>query len=200
MVVKGLTIGQLMNAKYSLAQVLRERIQKAREKMRDSVYQHCLFGQGARVELDFDNGFEFRDDMYADAIPYTGNYMFRKHFLPRVPAFDGKEDGEEIQCAKILDSLDEVKYWIRNIALDPASFSLPTASGRFYPDFIALLNDGRIFVLEYKGANLLTNEDTAEKEAIGKLWENHSRGKGLFMVANGSKDPGFRNKLREKML
>ena len=199
MVVKGLTIGQLMNAKYSLAQVLRERIRKAREDMRNSVYQRCLFGQDARVELDFDNGFEFRDDMYADAIPYTGNYRFQKHFLPRIPAFDGKEDGEEIECAKILDSLDEVKYWIRNIALDPASFSLPTASGRFYPDFIALLNDGRIFVLEYKGANLLTNEDTAEKETIGKLWENHSCGKSLFMIANGSRDPGFRNKLREKI-
>jgi type III restriction enzyme len=34
------------------------------------------------------------------------------------------------------------------------SFWLQTASDRFYPDFLALLEDGRILTLEYKGEHL----------------------------------------------
>ena len=33
----------------------------------------------------------------------------------------------------------------------PNSFWLQTSSDKFYPDFVALLNDGRVLVVEYKG-------------------------------------------------
>ena len=51
-----------------------------------------------------------------------------------------------------LDSLSGVKYWVRNVSRHPDSFWLPTATDRFHPDFVALLNDGRYLVVEYKGA------------------------------------------------
>ena len=76
-----------------------------------------------------------------------------------------------------------MKYWIRNVARHPNSFYLPTATGKFYPDFVALLNDGRLFVIEYKGAHLAGGSDTAEKQTIGALWERKSKGKGLFLIA-----------------
>ena len=38
------------------------------------------------------------------------------------------------------------------------------------PDFIIKLKSGKIIVAEYKGDNLRTNDDTKEKELIGKTW------------------------------
>ncbi len=96
-----------------------------------------------------------------------------------------------MRCAQALDSLPGVRYWIRNVARDPASFSLPVVAGRFYPDFVALLDDGRLLVVEYKGVHLADGPDTAEKRTIGELRERESGGKCLFVMAEktvGGKD------------
>ena len=56
---------------------------------------------------------------------------------------------------------------------------------------MARLDDGRLLVVEYKGAHITDTSDTAEKRTIGKLWEQTSRGKCLFPVAEntvGGKD------------
>ena len=74
--------------------------------------------------------------MYLDERRYRGRWKPRKHFLEHVPAFDGAPDGEEFQCAQALDSLKEVRFWLRNVARHPASFWLPTATDKFYPDFV----------------------------------------------------------------
>ena len=44
------------------------------------------------------------------------------------------------------------------------------------------LDDGRLRVVEYKGAHVADGPDTNEKRTIGRLWENRSNGKGLFIV------------------
>ena len=44
-----------------------------------------------------------------------------------------------------------------------------TAIAEGPPDFIGELDDGRLFVLEYKGKLTGQSEDTVEKDAIGKL-------------------------------
>ena len=64
------------------------------------------------------------------------------------------------------------------------SFKLPLASGNFFPDFVAKLKDGRIFVVEYKGGLLAGSgvDDTNEKRVVGEKWERASGGKGLFAV------------------
>ncbi len=183
-----LSIAALMRTKFILARKLNERIGAARAAERNKVYQRYLFAPEARVDMSFDNGFAFRDGMYADQKQhrYMGRFRFSKHFLgaDAVPTFDGAEAGEEFQCAQALDSLPQVKFWIRNVARHPQSFWLPTASDKFYPDFVALLNDERFIVVEYKGALLAGTgvDDTNEKRAIGRLWESRSGGKGLFLV------------------
>jgi hypothetical protein len=95
------------------------------------------------------------------------------HFLgpDNVPAFSGREGGEEFICAQMIDSLnDKVEFWIRNVAQHVNSFRLPLASGFFYPDFVAKLKDGRTFVVEYKGEHLAVsgNDDTNEKRLVGR--------------------------------
>ena len=64
-----------------------------------------------------------------------------------------------------------------------ASFWLPLAHAKFYPDFICELTDGRMLVVEYKGDAYVTNDDSAEKRAIGNKWAEMSEGKCLFLMA-----------------
>jgi type III restriction enzyme len=86
-----------------------------------------------------------------------------------------------------------VKFWIRNLAQRPdTSFWLQTSTDRFYPDFVALLQDGRLLVVEYKGEPYVTNDDSREKTNVGELWASKSNGQGLFLMAQ-SQDPSGRN-------
>lgn len=187
---RNIPLSALMQCKYPLARKIKERIAEIRTEERKGVYQRSLFAPEAKPEISFDNGFVFADDMFAGVRTYRGSYRFSKHFTgwDQVAAFDGADDGEELNCAKMLDSLSEVKHWVRNVARHPDAFWLPTASGKFYPDFVAELADGRIFVVEYKGAHLTDAADTDEKRAIGALWEKASGGKGLFLMAEKQVD------------
>ena len=200
--VRGLHISALMRGKFLLARKIRDKLEAIRRTERETVYQRYLFAPEARVEVSFDHGFTFRRDMYRDQRRYRGRWKPRKHFLGAslVPAFDGAEDGEEFRCAQAIDSLPGLRYWIRNVARDPASFWLPTAVGRFYPDFVARLDDGRLLVVEYKGALLADEPDTREKRAVGALWERESDGGGLFLMAEKSVDGrDVRRQLMEKI-
>lgn len=147
-------IAALMRTKFILARKLRERPAAARPAERQSAYQRYLFVPEARVHASLENGFQFRDGMYRDVKKQRGGrWKPRKHFLgpDGLPAFDGVEEGEEFQCAQAIDSLPDVTFWLRNVARNAESFWLPTATGKFYPDFVARLNDGRTMVVEYKG-------------------------------------------------
>jgi type III restriction enzyme len=187
--VRGISISALWRATYPLAQKLGDKIKSLRQEARRKAYQLYLFAPEAKTEISFDNGFKFFKDMYHGVSKHRGGpFKFSKHFLGpnNVPAFSGKEgdEGEEVQCAMMLDSLPEVEFWIRNVAQNANSFWLPTASDKFYPDFVAKLKDGRLFVVEYKGALLAGSgvDDTNEKRLIGEKWERASGGKGLFAV------------------
>lgn len=76
-----------------------------------------------------------------------------------------------------------MKFWVRNLERQPvASFWLPTSTDRFYPDFVAQLNDGRILVVEYKGAHLFNGDDAKEKRTIGEVWAAASKGRCRFVM------------------
>ena len=185
---RGLHLAALMRCKFILARKIRDKIGAIRQQERKRAYQQRLFAPEAKVAVSFDNAFSFKAGMYQDQPRYRGRWKPGKHFSgpAHVPAFDGADDGEEVQCAQAIDSLAGVKYWLRNVARHRESFWLPTATDKFYPDFVAMLNDGRLLVVEYKGAHIAEGSDTAEKRAIGALWERESRGRGLFIVVEKS--------------
>ena len=191
-VTRGVHIAALMRCKFILARKVRDKIAAARHRERAGVYQRHLLAPDAKTEVSFDNTFVFEDGMYRDHRRYRGSWKPTRHFLgpERVPAFDGKDDGEEFRCAQAIDSVPGVKFWIRNVARHSASFWLPTARGRFYPDFVALLEDDRLMVVEYKGSHIAEGPDTAEKRTIGELWERRSDGKCLFLMAEKLVDGG----------
>nr|WP_294505030.1 hypothetical protein [uncultured Rhodopila sp.] len=200
-----LHIAALMRAKIILARKLKDRIAAARLAEQERVDQQYLFAPEARVEVSFETGFTFHAGMYRDVKMHpSGRWKPRKHFLApeRVREFDGVLNGVEFQCAQAIDSLPAVRFWLLNVACHPESFWLPTATDKFYPDFVARLNDDRLMVIEYKGALLAGGgvDDTNEKRAIGRLWEKMSGKKGLFVVVEKQIDgKDMRSQLLDKL-
>lgn len=187
---RGLQMTALMRCKFILSRKIRDKIDGYRRSERERAYQGRLFSPAAKPAVSFECAFVFHDDMYRDEPRYRGHWQPAKHYFGRhfIPAFDGANDGEEVQCAQALDSLPAVRFWVRNVARHPASFWLPTATDRYYPDFIAKLHDKRLLVVEYKGAHIAESSDTAEKRAIGELWQRNSRGTGLFVMVQKNVD------------
>jgi type III restriction enzyme len=97
-----------------------------------------------------------------------------------------EEGGEEFPCAQTLDQMDEVEFWVRNLERqEKFSFWLQTSTDKFYPDFVCKLKDGRYLVVEYKGADRWSNDDSKEKRRLGELWALKSEGKCLFVMPKG---------------
>ncbi len=186
---RGIELSVQVRFKYPLIKALAAKIAEYRLQALKRGYQSTLFGSTAKVETSFDYAVTFQRDRYAPNSCYRGRYQFRKHFFPIIG--DLEPSGEEFECAQIIDSLLQVKYWVRNLVGQPhASFWLPTATDRFYPDFVAELTDGRLLVVEYKGTHLISADDACEKIAIGELWERNSAGKGLFIMVQKVDDMG----------
>jgi type III restriction enzyme len=60
---------------------------------------------------------------------------------------------------------------------------LPTATDRFYPEFVDELQDGRVVVIEYKSADRSDNADSRQKRNIGNRVAEVSDGRVLFWWA-----------------
>jgi type III restriction enzyme len=192
-----LPLAVLVRAKYPLAKALTEKVRILRQMAYDRGYQASLFGESASVETSIRYVFEFLPDIYPAKWYYRGTWQPAKHFYPHVGELESR--GEEFECARAIDSLPEVKYWVRNLAVqERTSFWLPTATDRFYPDFVAELTDGRFLVVEYKGAPYVTNDDSKEKRMLGQLWAEKSAGRAIFLMAE--KTDSVRRDIRSQIL
>ena len=188
---RGLALNDLLRFKFQLAKAVLQKISAYRQQAFAANYQTFLFGAEAHVMTSFSDGFAFDNRPYPASWPYSGALQFKKHFFGSVGEL--KASGEEFECAKLLDAAPQVTFWIRNLAQRPdTSFWLQTSTDRFYPDFVAMLQDGRILVVEYKGEPYVTNDDSREKTNVGELWASKSNGQGLFLMAQ-SQDPSGRN-------
>jgi type III restriction enzyme len=181
----------LLRFKYQLAKAVQIKIVGYRQQAYAKGYQTFLLSPQASVETSFADGFAFHNRPYPAAWFYQGAYQFKKHFFGMVGELESK--GEEFECAKVIDTLPEMKHWVRNLAgagRAQTSFWLLTSTDRFYPDFVAELTDGRILVAEYKGSHLADTADTKEKRNVGELWAAKSNGKGLFLIAEKKDSQG----------
>lgn len=188
---RGLTLTALWRAKFQLADAVRAEVARLRKTAQAKGFQQALPGMSAvAADPQFNHGFAFHPDVYPARPPYySGRYRFQKHYYPVI--HDLKAQGEEYECAKLIDAHPKVKHWVRNIAQqERCSFWLPTATDYFYPDFVIELVDGRILAVEYKGEPYKTNDDSREKIQIGEQWEKTSGGKCLFLMAFERDDRG----------
>ena len=170
---RGLSPSALADWQDVIAIALRRKITRLRAAARQSVREDMLFGVEALPRRT--HGTTTLDgDAFANQAtePLPGGQRFTSHLYgaDRMHRLDGKPLGEEFQCAVQLDALEEVEVWCRNIARHPDAFWLPKAEGRFFPDFVAQLTDGRLMVIEYKGEDRATNDDTRDKDRVGRLW------------------------------
>jgi type III restriction enzyme len=129
--------------------------------------------------------YPFRFDPNAYPVPgnkrYGGKFRMAKHYFPVVA--DLEDGSEEMLCALAIDGHPRVKRWVRNLDSEPVhGFWLPTSFGRFYPDFVCELTDGRIFVAEYKGEHLRNVPKEIEKGQVGQLWGERSAGRAVFAM------------------
>lgn len=193
---RAIPLNDLLRTKFILKDAIKDKINEYKQKAEQTGMQKTLFSTDARLQTNFNYNIDFAGKYYVPTIAYRGTF-FNKHYFAQV----GDMNKEEVECARILDTLPEVKYWVRNIEKQAYSFYLPMANSNFYPDFIALLNDERIFVIEYKGEHLVTNDDSKNKDMIGQLWEKSSNGRCLFLMATSKKQAGksISAQIREKL-
>ncbi len=174
---RGLALERLSRDRYRLLAAAAQKIQAHRDRAAKAAFQPMLFGRPpAKLEVSAQRVFTYNQDLYPANELYEAA-VFQKHYYRAV----GKMNGEEAVCAQLLDSLPRVKTWVRNLERQPDfSFWLPTPTDKFYPDYVALLDDDRVMAVEYKGA-FSKEKDDAEKTAIGNLWAARSNGRCVFL-------------------
>jgi type III restriction enzyme len=182
---QGWPLGRLVRERFPLRAVIEKHIQECRRDAKIRAYQEVLFdGASGPITVNAERVFAFDPDRYPARWVCERSDDFRKHYHRQVGELGPK--GEEFECALYLDHLSEVAVWVRNLERQPdKSFWLPTSTDRFYPDFVCKLRDGRILVVEYKGAHLSTADDAKEKRLLGQLWAERSGGVGVFVMPEG---------------
>ena len=174
---------QLARHQHPLMQRLALRIAELRDQASRGAFKQLVLDGGWDVQAS--TAHEFRFDPAGYPVPaskrYQGKFRFSKHYYPVLADLD--DGGEEWRCAQAIDQHPQVRHWVRNLDSDPeAGFWLPTSFGRFYPDFVCELMDGRLFVVEYKGEQIRGMNKEIEKGQVGKLWAERSGGRCLFAL------------------
>jgi type III restriction enzyme len=177
----GMSIDALARANFRLVDAVIKVIAKHRDIREAKAFERALFPQsGLEFQTSSDVELVFDESRYGYNQPHKGGTVFQKHLFRVVG--DLEPTGEEYDCAIAIERNPDIKAWVRNTSRQPNSFWLQTSSDRFYPDFVALLNDGRILVIEYKGAPYFTNDDSKHKMQVGDLWADRSNGRCLFLM------------------
>ena len=179
----GMDLARLNRQKFFLRNLIEERVSDLRKDAVQTACSEFLFSEGKeeRVRVGSEYQFEFHPDAYSpshDDDREYGDYEFKRHYYPRMGAFDS---AEEYQCACWLDRQKEIEFWVRNlVGKNGGSFFLQAAAKKFYPDFVCKLTDGRILVVEYKGGDRWGN--AAPDRLVGELWEELSGGTCSFVM------------------
>jgi type III restriction enzyme len=176
------SIEELITNRWRLKDATEQLISHHRKIFLKQTYQRMLLPEfETPLEVDPAFCFMFDNNRYPASRFYDGPFKPNKHFYLN----PGEMNGEEAECAVFIDGLDEVEYWVRNLDREDYSFWLQTSTDKFYPDFVVRLKDGRIFVVEYKGADRWSDDDSKEKRLIGEVWERLSKGRCLFIMPKG---------------
>ena len=184
LIESGRTLDEIVRNKSNLCRELKQFINDLRNRQQADKFKALFATESDKFAISAKLSVLFKEDSYVYNSVYSGATKFKKHYTTIVG--DLKHVGEEFDCACYLDSMDEVRYWIRNVAQQRDSFWLQLPNQRFFPDFVAMLKDGRILVVEYKGKRDYEMEQP--KRDIGAAWAEASKGKCIFCMPT---DRGF---------
>ncbi|MGA3086450.1 MAG: DEAD/DEAH box helicase family protein [Thermodesulfobacteriota bacterium] len=178
-----LALSQMVRKRFVLRKIAEEKLKGYRQKARAKAYQELLFQDVNDVVVTPEKVFSYGTE-YPTRFICPASDTFSKHYYPKVGDLDDR--GEEFLCAQFIDQIEEVEFWVRNLDRQPAlSFWLQTSTDKFYPDFVCKLKDDRYLVVEYKGADRWSNDDSKEKRRLGELWALKSNGSCLFIMPKG---------------
>ncbi|AVP56359.1 DEAD/DEAH box helicase [Pulveribacter suum] len=175
----------LAQGRFRLARAIEYHAAELRQSAAQRAFRQKVLGEGTArgawvVEPDWSHPHVFEPGRYPApaATRYTGRYRFARHYFPVLA--DLKGSGEEFTCAQLIDRHPRVRHWVRNLDTAPGGFALPTSRGRFFADFVAELTDGRVALLEFKGAHLQSDPYEIEKRQVGQLWARASDRRAVF--------------------
>ncbi len=177
---RGIDVTVLGRRRHELADRIDERLtEHGRNQVRQAARSLFASDGPRRLETTFDLPFDVREQDYVPFRRYTeGLFAYQKHAFTLI----GHMRDEESECAKKIDDHRNVKRWVRNLEHESAGgFCLPLSPGRFFPDFIAELYDGRAALVEYKGKKWAELKEELHKREVGKLWAARSGGKCVFV-------------------
>lgn len=177
--VRALALEQVDHDRWHLATVLRERLDHLREQALRAATDQALAPDHVRASARADH---FRFTSYpADG---RADHGFVRHACLLLAPFDSDE---ERRAAEKLDRHPRVVRWVRN-PVGEHGFALPRrplAGNRwFHPDLIAELVDGRLLLVEVKGAHLAGTPDTQDKVDAATRWATLT-GNGFVLVVGG---------------
>ncbi len=100
---------------------------------------------------------------------------------------DGDLNDYEKKVVYELASLDNVKWWHRNISRKGFAINGAVTA---YPDVMVMLTDGKILMIETKGDHL-DNPESKAKAATGSEWASQAGRLYKYYMVFQSKDPGY---------
>ncbi len=106
---------------------------------------------------------------------------YNKHLFGGV----GYMNNEEQKMADIINNLESVEWWLRNPEQN-GFYIQGWLNNKFRPDFIVKTTKGNYFILEYKGDQLVTNDDSKYKKEVGEIWAKVSGEKYHFEMIEKS--------------
>ena len=147
---------------HKLKSIIENHIDELEEKEAKVNFDQML--QDNKINLD-NELLDLPEEIRIDNI---GEDVFNNHLYEMA----GTLNSEERTLALKIDGLDNILWWYRSPEKkNEAIYLQGWKRNKFYPDFIVKTKKGNYILTEYKGKQLLTNEDTVYKKELGKKWE-----------------------------
>lgn len=138
----------------------------------------------------------FRKWVETDIVQCQPMYQMKESISPTtsissIPKSLYEEDGDlndyEKKVMYELASLDNVKWWHRNISRKGFAINGAVTA---YPDLMVMLTDGKILMIVTKGDHL-DNPESKAKAATGSEWASQAGRLYKYYMVFQSKDPGY---------
>lgn len=115
-------------------------------------------------------------DAYNDSFVKHLQFVGWQHSIMPVATFDAGTT--EWALAHLLDRDPAIVWWLRVYTHGPAY--IPTTDGSYFPDFIALDNDGTYWLIEGKADKNANDSDVLRKRVAAEQWSRSVRDDGQF--------------------
>ncbi len=182
------SLSELSVNRYVLADQLGDVINKILEKYAKERFD--IFLQKKKISTEKFDAFPNTITL-KQAVPQE----FNRNYYEKVD----KLNSEELEFVQRLDldTLPNIKYWVRSREkLDPF-YIQGWRKNKFYPDFIAVTKKGVVVALEWKGGDRVSNEDTTYKVEIGETWEKLGNNKQRFFLVHTGNIEEVLGKIKE---